>query len=151
MIYSSNTTIRNIITHFSTPLYSISFLYLPFPSEELNRLALDDYKNSTPSLIACVKDKEEKIFSLSKKLERLLNGYLDQDIEKEIYRFEKAKLLLSKKSLELHLHSKPFSSFKVPGEGLEPSRPIRSGDFKSPMSTIPSPRHYPSKLSRSEA
>ena len=47
-----------------------------------------------------MKEKEEKISSLSKRLERLLNGYLDQDIEKEIYRVEKGKLILQKKSLE---------------------------------------------------
>ena len=34
------------------------------------------------------------------KLQRLLDGYLDQDVEKEIYRTEKAKLLSEKKSLE---------------------------------------------------
>jgi len=47
-----------------------------------------------------VKEKQEKISSLSQKLERLLNGYLDQDIEKEIYRVEKGKLILQKKSFE---------------------------------------------------
>ena len=69
-------------------------------AEELNRLALQDHKNSAPSLTACVKEKKEKISTLSIRLERLLNGYLEQDIEKEIYRSEKSKLLLSKKSLE---------------------------------------------------
>lgn len=34
------------------------------------------------------------------KLERLLEGYLEQDIEKEVYRSKKAKLLSEKKSLE---------------------------------------------------
>ena len=34
------------------------------------------------------------------KLQRLLDGYLEQDIEKEVYRTEKAKLLSEKKSLE---------------------------------------------------
>jgi len=69
-------------------------------AEELNRLALQEHKNSAPSLTACVKEKEEKISSLSKRLERLLSGYLDQDIEKEVYRVEKGKLILQKKSLE---------------------------------------------------
>ena len=63
-------------------------------------MANDDHKKSAQSLTACVKEKEEKISSLSKKLERLLSGYLDQDIEKEIYRVEKGKLILQKKSLE---------------------------------------------------
>ena len=72
---------------------------------ELNRLALQDHKNSSQSLTACVKEKQEKIFNISQKLERLLNGYLDQDIEKEIYRSEKSKLLLSKKSLEEEIYN----------------------------------------------
>ena len=33
-------------------------------------------------------------------MKRLLDGYLEQDIEREIYRQEKTKLLLEKKSLE---------------------------------------------------
>ena len=74
-------------------------------AEELNRLALQDHKNSSQSLTACVKEKQEKIFNISQKLERLLNGYLDQDIEKEIYRSEKSKLLLSKKSLEEEIYN----------------------------------------------
>ncbi|KKW23907.1 MAG: Recombinase, partial [Parcubacteria group bacterium GW2011_GWF2_52_12] len=69
-------------------------------AEELNRLALQDYKNSAPSLTACVEEKKVEIFSLSEKLERLLNGYLDQVIDEQDYRTEKSKLLLSKKSLE---------------------------------------------------
>ena len=63
-------------------------------------MANNDHKDSAQSLTACVKEKEEKISSLSKRLERLLSGYLDQDIEKEIYRVEKGKLILQKKSLE---------------------------------------------------
>jgi len=58
------------------------------------------FNEFAPSLVACVKEKETKIAVISQKLERLLNGYLEQDIEKEIYRSEKSKLLLSKKSLE---------------------------------------------------
>src|SRR3990167_6442965 len=69
-------------------------------AEELLKMANNDHKNSAQCLTACAKEKEEKISSLSKKLERLLNGYLDQDIEKEIYRVEKGKLILQKKSLE---------------------------------------------------
>ena len=39
------------------------------------------------------------------KFERLLNTYLDQDIKKEIYRVEKGKLILQKKSLEEEMTS----------------------------------------------
>jgi hypothetical protein len=45
----------------------------------------------------CLCERKTRIFLkiLNIKLERLLNGYLDQDIEQEIYRDEKGKLLLS--------------------------------------------------------
>ena len=69
-------------------------------AEELNRLALQDYKNSAPSLTACVEEKKKKISSLSEKLERLLTGYLDQVIDQSDYCLQKAKLLSEKKSLE---------------------------------------------------
>jgi len=74
-------------------------------AEELNRLALQDHKTSAQSLSACVKEKRDKISSISQRLERLLNGYLDQDIEREIYREQKSKLLLSKKSLEEEIYN----------------------------------------------
>ena len=69
-------------------------------AEELNRLALQDHKNSAPSLAACVEEKKKKISSLSEKLERLLTGYLDQVIDQPDYCLQKAKLLSEKKSLE---------------------------------------------------
>ena len=68
-------------------------------------MAEKDFKNSAQSNFAFVKEKQEKISSLSKKLERLLNGYLEQDIEQEIYRAEKGKLLLQKKSLEEEIYN----------------------------------------------
>ena len=74
-------------------------------AEELLKMAEKDHKNSAQSLTACVKEKEEKIQNIKIKLERLLTGYLDQDIEKEIYRSEKGKLLLQKKSLEEEMTS----------------------------------------------
>src|SRR3989339_900640 len=72
---------------------------------ELNRLALQDHKNSAPSLTACVKENETKLSVISQKLERLLTGYLDQVIDEQDYRTEKSKLLLSKKSLEEEMTS----------------------------------------------
>ena len=63
-------------------------------------MAEKDFKNSAQSNFAGVKDKEEKISSLSKKLERLLNSYLDQIIDEQDYRLQKGKLLSDKKSFE---------------------------------------------------
>jgi DNA invertase Pin-like site-specific DNA recombinase len=69
-------------------------------AEELNRMALEDHKNSAQSLTACVKEKEIKISEISLKLERLLNGYLDQIVDEQDYRNQKAKLLSEKKSFQ---------------------------------------------------
>ena len=97
-------------------------------AEELNRIALEDHKNSAQFLTAGVKEKEEKIQNIKIKLERLLTGYLDQDIEKEIYRAEKSKLLFSKKSLEEEIISlshkqnawlEPFQNWVKVAQGLD--------------------------------
>ncbi len=52
-----------------------------------------------------VKENEEKVGKIAIRLERLLDGFLEQDIEKEIYRKEKAKLLSKKKSLQEEISS----------------------------------------------
>ena len=69
-------------------------------AEELLKMAEKDFKNSAQSNFASVKEKQNKISSLSQKLERLLNGYLDQVIDEQDYRLQKGKLLSDKKSLE---------------------------------------------------
>ena len=69
-------------------------------AEELARLADEDFKNSAKSLTACVAEKQNKVSFLVQKLERLLNGYLDQVVDEVDYRNKKAKLLSEKKSLE---------------------------------------------------
>ncbi len=65
----------------------------------LTRLEKDKMK-SAQSVSTFVQEAGEKIKTINTKLQRLLDGYLEQDIEREIYRQEKAKLLLEKKSLE---------------------------------------------------
>ena len=74
-------------------------------AEELNRLALQDYKNSAPSLTTSVKEKETRLSVISQKLERLLTGYLDQVIDQVDYTSQKTKLLLEKKSLQEEMTS----------------------------------------------
>src|SRR3989339_1716433 len=59
-----------------------------------------DKKESAQSCFAFVQEAQNKIKDINIKLQRLLDGYLEQDIEREIYRQEKAKLLSEKKSLE---------------------------------------------------
>ncbi len=74
-------------------------------AEELNRLALQDHKKSVQSNSAFVEEVKKEIKSIEVKLQRLLDGYLDQVIEQEIYRTEKSKLLFRKKSLEEKISS----------------------------------------------
>src|SRR3990170_7286436 len=62
---------------------------------------LEKEKNETAlSSTAFVQESQERVRVIQIKLQRLLDGYLEQDIEREIYRLEKAKLLSEKKSLE---------------------------------------------------
>ena len=69
-------------------------------AEKLLGMAERDKEKSAQSVSAFVQENREKMKAINIKLQRLLDGYLDQDIEREIYRQEKAKLLLEKKSLE---------------------------------------------------
>ena len=50
-------------------------------AEELNRLALQDHKKSAQSNSAFVEEVKKEIKSIEIKLQRLLDGYLDQVIE----------------------------------------------------------------------
>jgi site-specific DNA recombinase len=52
------------------------------------------------SSAAFVQENRNRIVDIQTKLQRLLDGYLEQDIDPEVYREEKAKLLGEKKSLE---------------------------------------------------
>ena len=62
-------------------------------------LAKDETKTSQSSSVF-VANAQTKIVSLQSKLQRLLDGYLDQDIEREIYVQKKSMLMFEKKSLE---------------------------------------------------
>ncbi|MDI6734157.1 MAG: hypothetical protein QMD50_01530 [Patescibacteria group bacterium] len=59
-----------------------------------------DKVESAQSVSAFVQTSQERIKIITTKLQRLLDGYLEQDIDREIYRTEKAKLISEKKSLE---------------------------------------------------
>ena len=69
-------------------------------AKQMMKMLEKDKKETAQSSVAFVKENEEKISGIKIKLQRLLDGFLDQDIEKEIYREEKAKLLCEKKTLE---------------------------------------------------
>ena len=69
-------------------------------AEQMNTMLEKDKKESAQFCTAFVQEGETKIQSIKIKLQRLLDGYLEQDIEQQTYRIEKAKLLSEKKSLE---------------------------------------------------
>ena len=69
-------------------------------AEELQKMLEKDKKESAQSCSAFAQESREKIRAIQIKLQRLLDGYLEQDIEREAYRAEKARLLSEKKSLE---------------------------------------------------
>ena len=60
----------------------------------------EDKKDSAQSVSAFVSETTEAIRAINNKLQRLLDGYLDQAIEQETYKLEKNKLVGQKKSLE---------------------------------------------------
>ena len=59
-----------------------------------------DSKQAAQSCAAFIQEARTKVQSLQSKLQRLLDSYLDQDIEQETYRNKKTELMSSKKSLE---------------------------------------------------
>ena len=69
-------------------------------AEKLNARLEMDKTESAQSVSAFVQEAKEKINTISIKLQRLLDGYLDQDIDRDVYREQKAVLLSEKKSLE---------------------------------------------------
>jgi len=68
--------------------------------EKLAKMADKDEQGAAYSTGKRVQELRNEIQTISQKLQRLLDAYLDQDIEQEIYRSEKAELLSRKKSLE---------------------------------------------------
>ena len=62
-----------------------------------------DKKDSAQSVSAFVQQTRDQVSVIDLKLQRLLDGYLDQLIDQEIYKVEKNKLVSSKKSLEENL------------------------------------------------
>ncbi len=66
----------------------------------LNKLLADDEQKAEQSTSVFITEAQERIGNLQSKLRRLLDSYLDQDIEREIYLAKKAELMSEKKSLE---------------------------------------------------
>ena len=69
-------------------------------AEQLEKMLADDEKKAEQSSSVFVANAQTRLASLQSKLQRLLDGYLDQDIEQSVYRAKQAELMSEKKSLE---------------------------------------------------
>ena len=67
---------------------------------ELETMLAKDEKKAEQSSGVFIADTQNKIQSLQSKLQRLLDSYLDQDIDQNVYRAKQAELMSQKKSLE---------------------------------------------------
>ena len=76
------------------------FSLRPDWAEKLLEMAETNKEKSAQSVSTFVVKSQNQIRAIQTKLRRLLDGYLEQDIEREIYREQKAKLLFEKKSLD---------------------------------------------------
>ncbi len=66
----------------------------------LNKMLNTDERQAEQSTGVFIADTKSKIANLQSKLQRLLDSYLDQDIDRETYVAKKAELMSEKKSLE---------------------------------------------------
>ena len=69
-------------------------------ARELNQMANQDEQNLAQSSAGLIQQTQEELQTINTKLQRLLDAYLDQDIEKEVYRKRKSELVSIKKTLE---------------------------------------------------
>jgi len=69
-------------------------------ADYMKQRLVEDKKDSAQSVSAFVQETQQKIEVINSKLQRLLDGYLDQAIDQEVYKNEKNKLVGEKKSLE---------------------------------------------------
>ena len=69
-------------------------------ASKLEAMLVKDEQQSNKASGLFVANAQTKIAGLQSKLQRLLDGYLDQDIEQNVYREKKALLMSEKKSLE---------------------------------------------------
>ncbi len=69
-------------------------------AEQLERMLAADEKKAEQSSGVFVANVQTRLASLQGKLQRLLDGYLDQDIDQNTYRSKEGELMSEKKSLE---------------------------------------------------
>src|SRR3989338_1076644 len=84
---------------------------MPSPwAQEFNLCMAEDRKTAHKESSGMIEDLRRKVFALSEKLQRLLDVYLAQDIDRETYLKERSKLFSEKKTAEekvaqLELHA----------------------------------------------
>ena len=69
-------------------------------AEQLEAILNKDERQAEQSSGVFISQAQARLARLQSKLQRLLDGYLDQDIEQNIYRAKQAELMSEKKSLE---------------------------------------------------
>ena len=69
-------------------------------TDEFHTMLNEDEKKAEQSSGVFISQAQEQIKSLQSKLQRLLDSYLDQDIDQATYKTKQAKLMSEKKSLE---------------------------------------------------
>lgn len=69
-------------------------------ASKLETMLVKDEQTASSSSALFVADAQTKIVVITGKLQRLLDGYLDQDIEQSVYRTKQNALMSEKKSLE---------------------------------------------------
>ena len=69
-------------------------------AEKLLNMAQKDEQENAQSCAAFVQENRDKTKNINQKLQRLLDAYLDQDIERETYLDKKSKLMSQKKTFE---------------------------------------------------
>ena len=74
-------------------------------AEELQKMLKKDKTTSAQSFTAFVQGAQNRIKEISAKLQRLLDSYLDQVVEREVYLAKKSELIGEKKSLEEQISS----------------------------------------------
>ncbi|MBI3577364.1 hypothetical protein HY086_04985 [Candidatus Gottesmanbacteria bacterium] len=97
-------------------------------AKQMMRDVEKDADASAQSVSAIVAEKRNEISLFETKLQRLLDSYLDQDIEKETYRKKKQELVIKKKTLEESIISLQQSQ----NSWLEPMKEWISGAAGAP-------------------
>jgi len=67
---------------------------------QLSRMLNKDRQNAAQSSDILINEAQDELLGLNTKLQRLLDAYLEQDIDREAYRAEKSKIVSAKRTLD---------------------------------------------------